>query len=330
MFLIGEELKNNTINFTKEILEEDIEVLTNDNANFIFKQVTYFKKQTKKGLTRLAIFTISSMILAFVSIVQFKNYSNLSNLSFLFYVTNLGMLISLNLSLEEISTAYKKYRYSPVKFFTIIGIGLGIILVGFLGHLAYLFESEKPPQDQQIFSAVMIIVTPIILLFVVIIQKVGLITSTIIRAGKKNISIINILITSLLTILSCLFLFYFIVKLKDGILLFLSILFILIQLCIFSFNAFYFNKYGKAEIVITPLRLIWIIADKVEYYRFKEIAKIDFGETNALIYLINGIVEVKELNLASFDGYNKDQLLVIDKITKNYLIKTHENKKEYN
>jgi len=318
VFLITEEQKNEPIIISNDISEKEIDILIESNTNFIFQQETYFKKYTERGIIRLAIFTVISMVIAVISLVQFKNYNDLSNISFLFYVTNLGMLISSILSFEQIPTAYEKHRLSAVKISTVIGFIIGLIIgIGF-GYFGYMNELNEPPEYRIFFTAIMIMFFSIFPLIIVTTQIIGLIYSSITRTTKRYMSIINILTSLILIVLAYTYLFYFLDFISGKMLLFLSISLVLIQVSVFILNIYIFNKFGKKEIVITPLRMIWISEKKIDYYRFKDIVKIESGETKVIITLVSGIFEVKELNFSNTEIASKTQIGRFAYITQKY------------
>ncbi len=327
MFLVKEEEMNETVILTNDLSDKEITTLIENNTNFILKQETYFKQETKKGLIRIAIFTMIFLIIGVVSLVQLKNYGNLGNISHILLVTSFGMMISLFLSLDEIPTAYKKHKLSATKISTLVGAGLAVVIAIIFAYAGYNVALEEPPGNQMFFSFIMIAIFSFSPLVIPTIQIIGLIISYAIQTTKRVMKLANLVFALTLVVVCYLFDFYFITFLSDLMLLLISIIVLLIQPIILGLNIYIFNKYSKSEILVTPLRILWIFDKKIDYYRLKDISKIEFSETKAIISTISGIIDVKEINLPANEGSNKIILAKLELIIQNYLTKAQEERK---
>ncbi|MHA1211539.1 MAG: hypothetical protein ACTSSH_03670 [Candidatus Heimdallarchaeota archaeon] len=321
-FLTDFEKEREVIVYDNLITKENLDEQLTGEKNFSFTQQTDIKRRTRKGLIRIAIFAFVFIGIGILATVEFKPMYSITVIFFLFYTLHLGLLVTIIISLEEISTLYQKKRLSPTKLASVIGGFFGILMGILFGYAALQVELEDLPAQQTLISAFVTMFIIFTTMFLLSAQVIGLAVTYIMNISKPIMKIINIVILAVQVVSTFLFMFRWGHAMSDGWLFAFPFIFIFIDSALFIGNVLIFRKYAKRKIFVTPLRVIWLNENKVDYYRFKEIAKIEVGESKVILTIKGGFHVVKEIKLKSHED-NKEINQIFDSICQTYLTKAH-------
>jgi len=304
------------------IAKEKIDDRIAAECNFVFPQQLFLGKKIRNGLIRIAFSVVVSICLSILSIIEFKPLNRVDPFYILLFYLHLGLLITIIVSLEDISTAYSKKRVSPTKMASIIGAVLGLLFGIFSGYALLQNEFALPPVVQKPISIFMLTFLTISLAILLISQIIGFLIVNFMKTSKRYMKIINSLVVIFLVSVSYVYLFYFQGIISDVLLVILPIIFILVDCGLFAANVFVFKKHANYQIIITPLRIIWIEEHKIDYYRFKEISKIEAGKSIVILSIKGGFHVVKNIRIAS-QNQSEELLQLFRAISQSYLTKAH-------